>query len=500
MENSGYLVAITNLFRDLDDNGIRYCHWKSNRNLDRSLKGLTDLDILVDREHGECFRLTLHQHGVKPIVSPSGRQYPALEDYLGFDEDTGRLFHLHVHYQLVLGEQFVKNYRLPIEQIYLDSTGTYAGILKIPSPDLEIIVLAVRALLKYRDRDVIKDMLSIRSPGLPADMQDEVKYLYEQTDLESVSRVLQSELDLIPADVILKFLSTVTHSPRSGYLFYHLRNQLRRALAPYQRHSRCRARGEYFWALLRRRLSFLPAHSSKKIPVAGGMMVAVMGADGAGKSTIVNELRQWLSWKMNVRTYYLGSQEPSLVSKLAYLIFRIAGSAQWRWGRLVGEQRASSRAPGGLQRLLHNFYHISTARDRYCRYVAGRRQVLQGTVVVFDRYPLEALHRVMRQRPMDGPRIAAGAEGNVSGLTRIMSRMERHFYRRIRPPDHLFILHVSPQVSRQRKSDYDHNVIEEKSRALVQMDKQGLHFTEIDADQPLEQVLLQIKTTLWELL
>lgn len=229
-------------------------------------------------------------------------------------------------------------------------------------------------------------------------------------------------------------------------------------------------------------------------------MVAVMGADGAGKSTIVNELRQWLSWKMNVRTYYMGSQEPSLVSKLAYLIFRIAGSAQWRWGRLVGEQRASSRAPGGLQRLLHNVYHISTARDRYRRYAAGRHQVLQGTVVIFDRYPLEALHRVMRQRPMDGPRIAAEAEGNVSGLTRIMSRMERHFYRRIRPPDHLFILHVSPRVSRQRKSDYDHNVIEEKSRALVQMDKQGLHFTEIDADQPLEQVLLQIKTTLWELL
>ncbi len=500
MEKAGYLIAITQLFRALNESGVRYCHWKSNCNLDRSLGGLTDLDILVDRKQGEYFRLILHQHGIKPIASSAGRQFPGLEDYLGIDGDTGRMFHLHVHYQLVLGEQFVKNYRLPVEEVLLENTMLYAGLVKIPLPELEIILLAVRALLKYRDRDVIKDMLSIRTPGLPKAIRDELNHLFGQTDLESVSLALRLKLDLLPAAPISEFLSTVSRSPRSGHLFCRLRNQLRRDLIPYQRHSRWWARFEYWGVLLRQSLPFFPAPPSKKSPIAGGMMIAVMGADGAGKSTSVNELQNWLSWKLNVRRYYLGSQEPSRMSKAAQLTFRIARSAQVRWGRMVGEQHTSTKAVGGLQRLLHDVYHVLTARDRYRRYAAGRRQALQGTIVIFDRYPLEALHHVMPERPMDGPRIAIEVGENVGGLTRSMSEMEKNYYRRIRPPDHLFILHVSPQVSRQRKSDHDHNVIEEKSQALRQMDKKGLYLTEIDADQALEQVLFEIKTGLWELL
>ena len=83
------LAAIIKLFDSLNAQGIRYCHWKSNCNLDRSISGLTDLDLLVDPLHGERFRLVLHQHNVKPIISPPDKRYPAVEDYLGLDRARG---------------------------------------------------------------------------------------------------------------------------------------------------------------------------------------------------------------------------------------------------------------------------------------------------------------------------------------------------------------------------------------------------------------------------
>jgi len=64
----------------------------------------------------------------------------------------------------------------------------------------------------------------------------------------------------------------------------------------------------------------------------------------------------------------------------------------------------------------------------------------------------------------------------------------------------LFILRVSPEVSLARKPDHKPELIEAKSRAIGQIARDDLSFTEIDAEQPLEQVLLQIKSTLWRLL
>ena len=56
------------------------------------------------------------------VVPSPAATYPAMEHLLGMDRASGRMFHLHVHYQLVLGERFVKNHRLPLEAEFLAST------------------------------------------------------------------------------------------------------------------------------------------------------------------------------------------------------------------------------------------------------------------------------------------------------------------------------------------------------------------------------------------
>ena len=115
-DDANPLALVGRLFQALDQQGIGYCHWKSNANLERSLRGLTDLDLLVARTDSSRFRKVLCQHDFKPALSPPLNIYPAMEDYIGYDRETGLLVHLHIHYQLILGEMGVKNYRLPLEE------------------------------------------------------------------------------------------------------------------------------------------------------------------------------------------------------------------------------------------------------------------------------------------------------------------------------------------------------------------------------------------------
>ena len=130
---------LTQLFADLNRSGVRYCNWKSSIRIAEGLEGRTDLDLLVDPRDLNRFGKILSAHGVKVFRAAPGKAYPGIENYLGFNSGTGRLFHLHVHHQLVLGEQYVKNYHLPLEPDFLTNTNLQFGV-KTPRPEVELIV------------------------------------------------------------------------------------------------------------------------------------------------------------------------------------------------------------------------------------------------------------------------------------------------------------------------------------------------------------------------
>jgi thymidylate kinase len=497
------LQAVKALFDTLNEQGIPYCHWKSNQHLDQALRGLTDLDILVERSQRQLFKTILYQLRCKSIISPPGRQYPAIEDYLGYDDQTGKFFHLHVHYQLILGERFVKNYHLPLEQQFLESATINHGV-KVVTPELEVIVLAIRALLKYRDRDAIKDALSIRSRGLPSNILREFEYLFQQTTLERISAVLKSEVNFVSPGVVLEFLEIVSQSHRSGYQICRLRNALRRELQPFQRYSRRQAIRKYFYALWSPRIPFGRSFLAKKRLDSGGVLIAVIGADGAGKSTIVKILRKWLSWKLDARVFYMGSGEH--LSRLSQAIKFVSEILAWlgrRCSAVLGEENGLSRILGRGYRFTRHLRYLSIAQTRYERYLASRQQAAQGSIIIYDRYPLAGIHRAMddSRPPMDGPRIAWTCKGeNLRGITAHLARTEEEIYRKISPPDYLVLLHVSPAVSLQRKPEHRREEVGPKIQAIESMDRCGLHIIDVDAEEPLEQTLLQIKGELWNLL
>ncbi|HXV64067.1 MAG TPA: hypothetical protein VEK15_25430 [Vicinamibacteria bacterium] len=495
------LKAVTELFDRLNRERIPYCHWKSNRSLDRALAGRTDLDLLVDRSQSVRFKQVLCELSIKPFVSERAKRYAGLEDYLGFDEESGRLFHLHVHYQLVLGERHVKNYRLPLEESFLTNPLVKAGV-KIPRAELELILLCIRGLLKYRVRDFVKDGLGLGSPGLTRDLLEEIEHLRGKSSADGVKSALHHEFSLVSPRIVLSFLDLVTRKPRAAAAVWSLRFQLRRELKAYQRQGRLRANAEYLGILatrrLRRWLSFAPA---KKVPVTGGAVIAIVGADGAGKSTMVEELQTWLSWKVDTHRCYMGtgthlpllSRQLRRVSRLTSRVHRIAV-------RLLGEGNAVAKALRSPHFLAESLFHISVAAMRARRHRVSRRMAAQGSLVLTDRYPLAGIwkHMTGPVAPMDGPRIAWLSRNGTPGRAEAyLARKEEAFYDTIGPPDCIVLLHVTAETALRRKPDHDPAVVKAKLLAVERLERSALHIIDVDSNRPFAETLMAAKRGIW---
>lgn len=484
---------------ELAETRIAYCQWKSNLRLPKALSGLTDLDLLIAPQQAPAFREIAGRHRLKALAPPPDAAYPGIEHYLGMDEGSGRLFHLHVHYKLVLGEQYVKNYRLPIERHFLGSTRSMHGV-PIPEARLELLVLAARALLKYRARDGLKDILGIRTPGVRAEIRTEIEWLLGQTSINEVQEAARALGEVVPAGPICAFLDIVDRAPRSGYRLLRLKRELRRSMRGFQRQSRVLAGVEYFHTAWKRRT----LRELRMTLAQGGAMVALVGADGSGKSTLARALARWLRWKLDVRIYYMGSKAPSLRSRGLYLAFRALRRGHRSLSRKLGSGWSITRATAAARDTVLALHHLSIGWDRARRYREAQRDAQAGRVIIFDRFPVEALATGREYRMLDGPQISETLGDSAGPLARRLARAEERMYKRFRMPDHVVVLDVDSVVSSRRKPDHDSQVLVLKSRAVLELAalgrSNGVSVIEIDATRPLDSVLLDVKKRLWDVL
>ena len=113
------MALVADLLRALDDARVAYCHWKSNEAIDRTLTAENDLDLLVARRDGPRFNAAIHALDFRVARPSPDRHVPGMVDYFGRDEGSGRMVHVQAHFQLVVGDDMTKNFRLPIEDAYL---------------------------------------------------------------------------------------------------------------------------------------------------------------------------------------------------------------------------------------------------------------------------------------------------------------------------------------------------------------------------------------------
>ncbi|HET6624794.1 MAG TPA: hypothetical protein VFG63_00255 [Nocardioidaceae bacterium] len=478
------LGLVVRLCAALEAEGVVYSHWKSNEALARSMTGDNDLDLLVARPDQGRFLEVLARLGFKAAALPAVREVPAVVHYYGLDKASGRLVHVHAHFRLVLGEDTTKNFWLPIERAYLASSHL-DRIFPVPAPEFELAVLVLRLVLKHSTWDA---MLQARG-ALAASEQRELEWLQERTDWSRAEAVVAEHLPFL-LDVWPECRRAVepgcplTTRVRAAHrLAQALRACARR---PALQDTTLRLIRRTTWGARR----YVLRRPVRKRLVTGGAVVAIVGGDGAGKSTAVDGVVDWLSRAFVVRRVHLG-RPPKSLSTVVVKGTLVAARRVGMFGDL-SEPTAPPADPTRAPSTGWLAWHVLTARDRHRLYVRARRVAANGGLVVCDRYPLAQL------KSMDGPR-TAWARG-LPGLTRLGAALverEARYYAAFTRPDVLAVLRVDPEIAVRRKTDEEEHYVRRRSTEVWNATWDDSIVT-VDAAQPAADVLADLRGVVWE--
>jgi thymidylate kinase len=488
--------AAARLLDGLHENAVRYCHFKSNANVAAGVSGLTDLDLLVDREDAALAEKILAGHGFKRLPAHPSRWYPGVDDYFALDEDTGRLVHLHLHYRLIGGERFFKNYGLPWEGEFLDTRVLDEDTnIFVAHPALEWLLLVCRAALKIRWRDRLRVRVTAPS-GERRGMLGEHHWLAERVEAAAVTEHARRLLGERPAELVGAALAED--------LRFRRLTDLRRALLRNPRVLRgyrplpalaIRWSRELRWIVgsvnrryLRRPFPYRRSGSS------GGLLVAVVGSDGAGKSSLTETLHSWLAGKVDVLDIYFGSGQgrSSLLRWPMKAVLRVMRRSSNRPRR---DPEARRNRDVTLPRAL---WALALAREKRAKLRRAIRARERGFIVICDRYPQAQFHGVS-----DGPLLARWYESG-SGLKRALARWERRIYELAAEtsPDVVVRLLVTPEKAAARRPTDDPEELTYRAQLVrdLRFANAPYGIVDVDADQGLDSVILDVKRRLWPLI
>jgi thymidylate kinase len=486
------LDSVATLCHALQSASVRYCHWKSNNTLDKSATGDKDLDLLVARADSLKFSSVLSKCGFKPAHAPADKRMPGVLDYFGYDAGADKWVHVHAHYQLVVGHDLSKNYRLAIEQPYLESA-VQRGIFKVPAPEFEFIVFVIRMVLKH---SIGYAIIAGEGRLKPAE-RNELLYLQNQVEQVRIDRILERHLPYLGVTLFWNCVDALA-SDSSTWCRVKVGHRLATRLRAHARRAR---HNEFALTLSRRRIRGAP---HKYRLGTGGALIAIVGGDGAGKSTAVDGLHRWLSGHFTTTCVHLGKPAWSPVTITVRGFLKI--------GHLLGLYGAETSVEETLaeKSFLSPGYawlirEVCRARDRYWTYIRARRRAENGGLVIFDRFPLAQIEL------MDGPlarRFVRDLADPPSArhflqpradnrLARFLIQLEENYYKEIVPPELLIVLRVDPDTAVQRKPDEQERHVRERSTEVWRLNWQHTRAHIIEASKCRRDVLAELKELIW---
>ena len=488
------LRTIENMLKVLNDRGIRYCHWKSNEHLKEALNGDTDLDMLFDPSQRTELEQALDICGMKRFRAVPLMQYNAIEDFIGFDQNTSKIWHLHTHYRMTLGEKHLKGYTVtPWGKYILDNRVIGEEEVYVAAPEIELILLLFRIALKLRGRDTGRK--------LGKDDSIELAWLLERIDPDKLEETAVQMAGKKTASIIAHMMEQpLTRKSQ----FVKLQKELRGELRWFTSYSRMtswfvRSVREVFWLYggVRRRLGFCGYTASRRISPSGGCVVAILWCDGAGKSTTLDYVRKEFGKKLDVAAIYFGSGDGSC----SWFRRPMKLVAQRVGGRGLGHSVEKEYRGGGRVSMKSRAYSaakvlwaVSLAREKEKKLRQMVRARNNGMLVLTDRYPQSNMPGYS-----DGPLLSRYKE--AGGILRRLYEWETDIYRSasVNPPDLTIKLMVPTEVAISRKPEMTQEEIEAKKHAVMEMDISE-HVVVIDTSRPFGITRGEVMKEIWNLI
>jgi thymidylate kinase len=486
MEQHMTLEIVRGFCQELKSRGIEYCHWKSNAMLDRSASGENDLDLLIGRADAHRFTCILNELGFKEAHPGSQWRHPGTMHFYGYDAESEKLVNVHVHYQLILGHDLLRDYRLAIETSYLESAHQ-RELFKVPAPELEFIVFVIRMILKRP----LFDLKRRRSLSVSANQ--ELLYLQSQINQQQTHAMLSAHFPSVNSRLFSDCVDSL-QPDCSRWRRHKASQRLRHALRASRRYS-------WFMSVVLKawhrfagafRVRFIKLSTRKRL-VHGGALIAIVGGDGAGKSTAVQAVSRWLAEHFDTMPVHMGKPPRSWFTFVVDGVIRFSRLVT----RLTGRKRRSRRSTGSSLYTsigpLQSLRYVCTARDRYRTHVRARRFTSDGGIAICDRYPLSQI------KGMDGPRLGYLEERarSLSRLARFLARLEATYYRQISAPDFLIVLRVHPDIAVRRKVDEDAESVRTRSQEIWELEWQQAYAHVVDASRSQAKVLSELKSLIW---
>lgn len=217
-------------------------------------------------------------------------------------------------------------------------------------------------------------------------------------------------------------------------------------------------------------------------------LIAVVGCDGAGKSTVSEAILSWLQESRSAQSCHLGIQSKAL------------GEAMMKWplvgkpiGRLIAShaprdkptQKQNADGPGNLAAFAMFLLSVRRWR-RYQKMMALRRD---GVAVIADRFPQIAVANLK----VDGPGLSGVEHRNA--FVRFLAAREKTLYAYMisHRPDLVIRLNIDLETAFARKPDHRYESLAAKIANVPKLEYQGAPILDLDSRLPLEQVIAQAK-------
>ena len=485
------LTTIKALVIDLNALGIRYCHWKSTWALAETMMGKTDLDLLVDRKDVRRFQELLRTHGFIPVAMTGVPPDSSIEHYHALDGNTDAIVHVHAYYRVVTGESLAKNYWLPVEGMLLAKTQR-EGIVNIPASGAELVILVLRMLIKHTTLPELM-LLSRRWSAV----RQEVNWIMTDAAREEALELLRIWLPEVDAQLFRQAFEALRR-PASLWRRIVIGYRIRGRLRSFARRSEIQARWvgiKRFAGLVKYRL----AGSSKKLtPAAGGALIAFVGSEATGKSTLLSEIQGWLGRHYTVRRVHAGKPPSTLLTIVPHTFLPVIRRVfpEHRSTRVQAEQvRTTDRKAS----LLFALRSVMLAYERKALLTRAFAWSEEGTIVLSDRYPS------LKGGAPDSPQLThlPMPSGRIS-LRRWLTGLEARLYCEIPDPD--LVVHLSAPLeitlarneAREKTEAEDYVRFRHALSSSPQFDDAAVY--KVATDQPLDDSVQEIKQAIWHTL